>query len=344
VLWNPKHCCRDLKPDNILLDDTRTVAKIADFGMARVVTCTPGGKYTDGLVTHWYRPPEIMLGDRRYTSAVDMWSVGVIFLEMMMLWPPFARDSEIACLLLIFERLGTPNEVTYPGITGLPNHLVHFPQWRTPAHLFESFQMDHDIPYYDDAQAMQLAKRLLTIDPRFRISADDCLHNDAYLAQFDSSSSTDSSGDAAAIDEEEESGAEELEEDEEAEAEEEEEEEEDNDREAVEEELKDNKKGKVGEVVGNKTGWWWLGGEVGSKRSHEEGYATSVGAGIGAGGEGGGGGGREEEGGGEGGRSGRGREMDGGDGAPRSSKRSAHVGRTGVGVGFESGSGLGHHL
>jgi serine/threonine protein kinase len=42
-----------------------------------------GGRYTDRLVTHWYRPPEIILGDTQYTTTVDMWSLGCILYDML---------------------------------------------------------------------------------------------------------------------------------------------------------------------------------------------------------------------------------------------------------------------
>jgi serine/threonine protein kinase len=61
---------------------SRMTAKIADFGMAHAMLYKCGGRYTDRLVTHWYRPPEIILGDTQYTTTVDMWSLGCILVPL----------------------------------------------------------------------------------------------------------------------------------------------------------------------------------------------------------------------------------------------------------------------
>ncbi|KAJ1552842.1 Cyclin-dependent kinase catalytic subunit, partial [Nowakowskiella sp. JEL0078] len=64
-----------------VLIDQRGMLKIADFGLARAFG-VPLRTYTHEVITLWYRAPEILLGSRHYSPAVDMWSVGCIFAEM----------------------------------------------------------------------------------------------------------------------------------------------------------------------------------------------------------------------------------------------------------------------
>ena len=52
--------------------------KIADFGLARLLMILDK-TLTHEVETLWYRAPEILLGQKRYTSAVDVWAVGCIF-------------------------------------------------------------------------------------------------------------------------------------------------------------------------------------------------------------------------------------------------------------------------
>jgi serine/threonine protein kinase len=98
------HRClhRDIKPDNLLLDCARRSLKLADFGMARAATATspdPLGRgpphHTPGMVTAWYRPPELMLGETAYGEPVDVWSAGCIVGEMANLEPLFAANTEV---------------------------------------------------------------------------------------------------------------------------------------------------------------------------------------------------------------------------------------------------------
>ena len=118
---------RDLKPQNLLIDRKGTL-KIADFGLARAF-CIPLRSYTHEVVTLWYRAPEILLGLRKYGLAVDMWSVGTIFAELVNYNPLWPGDSEIDEIFRIFRTLGTPTETTWPGVSDLPDYKPMFPQW-----------------------------------------------------------------------------------------------------------------------------------------------------------------------------------------------------------------------
>lgn len=152
---------RDLKPQNLLIDRSGAV-KLADFGLARAFNL-PLRTYTHEVVTLWYRAPEILLGDRHYSTSVDIWSIGTIFAELLNGRPLFPGDSEIDELYKIFQFLGTPDDTTWPGVATLPNYNAAFPQWRARS-LHEKYPML-------DAAGLDLLQRTLTYEPIRRISA-----------------------------------------------------------------------------------------------------------------------------------------------------------------------------
>ncbi|XP_041812619.1 cyclin-dependent kinase 6 [Chelmon rostratus] len=107
---------RDLKPENILVS-SRGEVKIADFGLARM--CTFNIALTPGVVTLWYRAPEVLLNSV-YMSSVDMWSVGCIFAELLLLRPLFQGHTEVQQLQKIFEVIGLPSEEDWPKDSPIP--------------------------------------------------------------------------------------------------------------------------------------------------------------------------------------------------------------------------------
>jgi len=152
---------RDMKPQNLLIDQHGAI-KIADFGLARAFGI-PVRVYTHEVVTLWYRAPEVLLGSPKYSCPLDIWSLGVIFAEMVNRKPLFQGDSEIDQLFRIFRVLRTPTEELWPGVTALPDFKSTFPMWTTMNLRASIKRMD--------AQAFDLLERTVVYDPSKRISA-----------------------------------------------------------------------------------------------------------------------------------------------------------------------------
>jgi len=129
-------------------------------------------------VTLWYRAPEILLGQKVYSTPVDIWSVGCIFAEMAQKRPLFIGDSEIDQLFKIFRILGTPNESLWPGVTALPDFKPTFPKW-TPTSLSKYVTNL-------DPLGLDLLSKMVTYEPSARISAKDALSH-PYFDDLDKS-------------------------------------------------------------------------------------------------------------------------------------------------------------
>ncbi|XP_029784825.1 cyclin-dependent kinase 3 isoform X3 [Suricata suricatta] len=95
---------RDLKPQNLLIDELGAI-KLADFGLARAFG-VPLRTYTHEVVTLWYRAPEILLGSKFYSTAVDVWSIGCIFAEMVERGTDMATGRPQAGSCGVGEKIG----------------------------------------------------------------------------------------------------------------------------------------------------------------------------------------------------------------------------------------------
>jgi len=158
---------RDLKPQNLLIDTEGNI-KLADFGLARAFGL-PVRSYTHEVVTLWYRAPEILLGCKIYSTAVDVWSIGCIFVEMITRNALFPGDSEIDQLFKIFRMLGTPNETVWPKVSNLKDFKSDFPKWQP-----QSFEKV--VPNLEQS-GIDLINQLLVYKPSRRISAKNAMHH-----------------------------------------------------------------------------------------------------------------------------------------------------------------------
>lgn len=102
-----------MKPNNFLISSEGQLI-LADFGLARSLDPPLAGRMTPTVVTRWYRPPELLLGARYYGPAVDLWSVGCIFAELMLRTPFMPGNTDLDQLSRIYHALGSPTPSDWP--------------------------------------------------------------------------------------------------------------------------------------------------------------------------------------------------------------------------------------
>jgi len=155
---------RDLKPQNLLIS-RKGELKLADFGLARAFGI-PVRSYSHEVVTLWYRAPDVLMGSRKYSTPIDIWSAGCIFAEMATGIPLFPGITSQDQLLRIFQILGTPSSTTWSTITELPAYK----------------ERKEDFPMYSpqklglivaglDFDGIDLLDKMLQYDPNKRITA-----------------------------------------------------------------------------------------------------------------------------------------------------------------------------
>lgn len=108
---------RDIKPNNLLIAADGEV-KLADFGLARSFS-DPYRPMTSQVITRWYRPPELLFGARYYSGTIDVWSMGLVFAELILRTPFVPGNSDLHQLELICQAIGTPTEENWSGVSKL---------------------------------------------------------------------------------------------------------------------------------------------------------------------------------------------------------------------------------
>ncbi|THU94729.1 Pkinase-domain-containing protein [Dendrothele bispora CBS 962.96] len=184
---------RDMKAANLLISNSG-VLRIADFGLARtyepLVVPSPSSskyssstsrlrlrerKYTNCVVTRWYRPPELLLGARSYGGEVDIWGIGCVLGEMFNRRPILMGSSDLDQLEKIWALCGTPNQHTWPNYDDLPGceGVRKWPGGTSKGKIGV---------YYESIgpETTDLMDKLLTCNPSNRITASEALDHDYF--------------------------------------------------------------------------------------------------------------------------------------------------------------------
>ncbi|CAN6481929.1 unnamed protein product [Victoria cruziana] len=162
---------RDLKPKNILANADCKL-KICDFGLARVAfNDTPTAIFwTDYVATRWYRAPELCGSFfSKYTPAIDIWSIGCIFAEVLTGKPLFPGKNVVHQLDLMTDLLGTPSA---DAIARVRNEKAR--------RYLGSMRRKKPVPFTQkfpnvDPLALRLLERMLAFEPKDRPTAEEAL-------------------------------------------------------------------------------------------------------------------------------------------------------------------------
>ncbi|EPY26665.1 protein kinase [Strigomonas culicis] len=172
---------RDLKPENLLIkqEGQEETIKLGDFGLVKDIRARP--PFTDYVSTRWYRSPELLLQDRTYGPAVDIWAAACIMSELITTKPLFPGSNEVDQLFKIMSVFGSPTDKTWAAGMVLAKKIRYsFPS-------VQGCGLPKTLPSHIPAHALDLMKQMLIYDPKLRPTAEQCLQHPFFNVGVDES-------------------------------------------------------------------------------------------------------------------------------------------------------------
>jgi serine/threonine protein kinase len=117
---------RDIKPQNMLVDEGAATLKIADFGLSCAVNDEEARSICVGSL--WYRAPEKLLGEDWNAETMDIWAAGCVLMQMSV-GLPFCGYNDLDQLLRVFWVMGTPTKADWPNVVYTPFWSDLLPKW-----------------------------------------------------------------------------------------------------------------------------------------------------------------------------------------------------------------------
>ena len=166
---------RDIKLENILYDEKNNIVKIGDFGLGRLIEYNSETEYTTELGTLPYKPPEVLLGLKQYSTGFDIWSTGCVLVHICTMKYLFGAHDPVGVLKYMYEIFGSFNDDLLPGYRDFPNgNLVANLPEKEGIGLVEFINQKKKFEFEND-NFYDLIKKMLFINPNKRITAEGCL-------------------------------------------------------------------------------------------------------------------------------------------------------------------------